>query len=94
MKIEIKETIVGTKPCEKVAEIISKLHSIEDACDLCEQLDLIVLEETRDDVSTNLFLSKKLYKKEEPMINILIHVLTPSLNCFLLSPSWIFVIGC
>ena len=64
MKIEIKETIVGTKPSEKVAEIISKLHSIEDACDLCEQLDLILLEQIRDDVSTIIYFSQINLKKK------------------------------
>ena len=56
MKIEIKETIVGTKPCDTVAEIIAKLSSIENACDLCRQLDITQLEQTRDDVSTIIYL--------------------------------------
>jgi hypothetical protein len=51
MKIKIKDTGVGSKPSEKIAEIISRLNKIDDAATLCSQLDLINLENEEDDVS-------------------------------------------
>lgn len=56
MKFLIQETIVGTKPCDIIAEIISRLSSIEDTSQLCQQLDDTHLVQTRDDVSIIIFL--------------------------------------
>jgi hypothetical protein len=52
MKIEIKDTGVGSKPSEKIAEIISRLNKIDDASALSSELDLINLENEENDVSS------------------------------------------
>ena len=50
MKIEIKDTIVGTKPSRKVSEIITQLSSIDDASQFCQQLSTSNLDEIGEEV--------------------------------------------
>ena len=60
MKIEIKDTIVGTKPSRKVSEIITQLSSIDDASRFCQQLSTSNLDEIGEEV---------------PKRNVLVHML-------------------
>lgn len=52
MRIEIKDTGVGSKPSEIIAEIISRLNKIDDATALSSELDLINLENEENNVSS------------------------------------------
>ena len=60
MKIEIKDTVVGTKPSGKVTEIISQLSSIDDAIKFCQQLDRTNLDEIGEEVRTTNILVRML----------------------------------
>jgi hypothetical protein len=50
MKIEIKDTVVGTKPSDRIAAIISRLDSTDDDISLIRELGLIKLNEEDEDV--------------------------------------------
>lgn len=50
MKIEIKDIVVGTKPSDRIAAVISQLDSTEDDISLIRELGLIKLNEEDEDV--------------------------------------------
>ena len=50
MKIEIKDTVVGTKPSDRIAAIISRLDSTDNDISLIRELGLIKLNEEDEDV--------------------------------------------
>ena len=50
MKIEIKDTVIGTKPSDRIAAIISRLDSTDDDISLTRELALIKLNEEDEDV--------------------------------------------
>lgn len=51
MKIEIKDRAVGSKPSDKIADVITRLNLINDAATLASQLDLVNLDNEDDNVS-------------------------------------------
>ena len=51
MKIEIKDTVVGTKPSDRIVAIISRLDSADNDISLIRELGLIKLNEEDEDVS-------------------------------------------
>jgi hypothetical protein len=55
MKIEIKDTVVGSKPSDRAAAIILRLNAKTDDESFIRDLDLISLEDDDEDVSIEHF---------------------------------------
>lgn len=55
MKIEIKDTVVGSKPSDRAAAVISRLNATTDDESFIRDLDLINLQDDDEDVSIEFF---------------------------------------
>lgn len=51
MRIAIKDTVLGSKPCNKTSEILLRLSLVIDAETLSVELDLINFDEIDEEVS-------------------------------------------